>query len=260
MNDPDSASIIRGMHPPGAVLGAKPDPVRGGRTRVRAPGACGRSCRFMRLLMVSLLTISTACGAGTPPGRGGPRAAVAEPSPGEGASSPAHEPPADEPTADEPAASPSPDETGSVPAGAEEPDRYPARVVLEPPGEEPVEVRVELALTEPQRARGLMHRRHLPDDAGMLFVFDRMDHLSFWMENTLIPLDMVFIDDAMRVVGVVESAEPLTRDAREVDGESRYVLEVNGGFAGRHGIAAGTPVRFENVPSADADGNEEMER
>lgn len=124
-------------------------------------------------------------------------------------------------------------------------------VVLLPEGREPVTVKVEVAANDPARERGLMYRRHLAEDAGMLFVFDRMEHQSFWMENTYIPLDMIFIDDALRVVGVVENAEPLTEDAREVEGESRYVLEVNAGFARQHDILPGTQVRFENFEEVD---------
>jgi uncharacterized membrane protein (UPF0127 family) len=83
----------------------------------------------------------------------------------------------------------------------------------------------------------------------MLFVFDRMEHQSFWMKNTFISLDIIFIDETMRVVGVVEDATPLTEDAREVEGDSRYVLEVSAGFARRHAIGPGTVVTFENVRS-----------
>lgn len=134
------------------------------------------------------------------------------------------------------------------PTEPERPAEEPAVVLVHGEGE-PVRVRVELAVTPAQRQRGLMHRRSLPRDAGMLFVFPRMEHQSFWMDNTYIPLDMIFIDDDLRVVGVVEDAEPLTEDAREVEGDSRYVLEVNAGFARRHGIGPGTRVRFENLPS-----------
>ena len=192
----------------------------------------------MHRVMVSLLTISAACGSAPAPERGPerPRAAAGRtPSPG--------------------AADPGED-AEVAPEHAEEMG-YPARVVLEPEGGRSVEVRVQLALTDPQRSRGLMHRRHLPEDAGMLFVFDRMEHQSFWMENTYIPLDIVFIDDQLRVVGVVHGAEPLTRDAREVEGASQYVLEVNAGFASRHDIRAGTPVRFENVPMDEAQDDRE---
>lgn len=124
-------------------------------------------------------------------------------------------------------------------------------VVLEPPGREPVRVRVEIAATDPVRQRGLMFRRHLDEDAGMLFLFEQEEHLSFWMENTYIPLDMIFIGADKRVVGVVENAEPLTRTSREVPGESQYVLEVNAGFARRNGLGPGTLARFLGV---DAEG------
>ncbi len=93
-----------------------------------------------------------------------------------------------------------------------------------------------------------MYRRSMPEDAGMLFVYEQMEERSFWMENTFIPLDMVFIDAAGHVVGVAADTEPLTRDGRMVNGQSQYVLEVNAGFANRHGIGQDTAVRFEGVP------------
>ena len=82
----------------------------------------------------------------------------------------------------------------------------------------------------------------------MLFLFDRASVQSFWMKNTLISLDMIFIDENFRVVGVVENAEPLTLDPRTVGAPSRYVLEVNAGVAARHGIGTGSVVEFVNVP------------
>jgi uncharacterized membrane protein (UPF0127 family) len=122
------------------------------------------------------------------------------------------------------------------------------RVWLEPPGRDPVAVIVEVARTPAQTQRGLMFRRHLEPDHGMLFQFARSRQLTFWMRNTFIPLDMVFITDDLRVLGVVENATPETDDPREVEGDSRYVLEVNAGFAREHGITPGTRVRFEDVP------------
>ena len=82
----------------------------------------------------------------------------------------------------------------------------------------------------------------------MLFLFDRAEVQTFWMKNTLIPLDMIFIGDNLRVVGVVENAEPMTLSPRTVGMPSRFVLEVNGGFAARFGIAADTTVDFVQVP------------
>jgi uncharacterized membrane protein (UPF0127 family) len=123
-----------------------------------------------------------------------------------------------------------------------------AAVTLTPPGKSPVRVSVELARTEEQRARGLMYRQHLPMDRGMLFLFSKDEIQSFWMKNTLIPLDLIFIKSDLTVAGVVENAEPMTQTPRSVASPSRYVLEVNGGYARQHGIAAGTPVAFDEVP------------
>jgi uncharacterized protein len=109
-------------------------------------------------------------------------------------------------------------------------------------------VAVELARSDEERTRGLMYRRELAPEAGMLFFFSENEERAFWMKNTLIPLDMVFIDDGGRVVGLVERAEPLTTSPRDPGVPSRYVLEVNGGWAARHGVRPGDRVEFENVP------------
>lgn len=123
-----------------------------------------------------------------------------------------------------------------------------ARVVLEPPGADPVVVDVEVVATGALRRRGLMFRRTLAPSAGMLFVFDRPDVQSFWMHDTYLRLDMIFIGADRRVVGLVENAAPLTDADRAVDAESQYVLEVHGGFAREHGITPGIAVRFEGLP------------
>jgi len=128
------------------------------------------------------------------------------------------------------------------------PEATGARVTLLPPGQAPVQVSVELAITPAERSRGLMFRKHLGEDDGMLFLFDREQPQSFWMRNTYIPLDMIFIRQDMTVLGVVENAEPETETSRNVPGSSRYVLEVNSGFARKHGVRADVPVRFEGVP------------
>jgi uncharacterized membrane protein (UPF0127 family) len=120
-------------------------------------------------------------------------------------------------------------------------------VVLRPEGQQEVLVRVELARTGEEKSRGLMFREHLEADAGMLFLYENETIRQFWMRNTLIPLDMLFISSDNRVVGIVENAEPQTDTLREVAQPSQYVLEVNGGFSAEHGITAGTPVEFRNI-------------
>lgn len=126
-------------------------------------------------------------------------------------------------------------------------DSKPAAVVLTSAAGE-LRIAVEVARTPRQRDRGLMYRQHLPPDHGMLFIFAHERIQSFWMKNTLIPLDMIFISKDMTIAGIVENAEPQTKTSRRVDAPSSYVLEVNGGWSKDHGVAAGTTVRFENIP------------
>ena len=81
----------------------------------------------------------------------------------------------------------------------------------------------------------------------MLFLLgDDEDH-AFYMRNTMIPLDMMFIRADKTIAGIVENAEPRTETLRRVGLPSRYVLEVNGGFSAAHGVKAGARVRFVNV-------------
>lgn len=118
-------------------------------------------------------------------------------------------------------------------------------------------VRVEIVADDESRARGLMFRDRLAPDAGMLFVFPASTELSFWMKNTLIPLDMIWIDDSQRVVGVLYDVPPCKADPCPSYGPpagvmARYVLEVAGSVARQHGIVAGSQLRFsgtENVVS-----------
>lgn len=109
-------------------------------------------------------------------------------------------------------------------------------------------MRVELANTPDTRTRGLMYRKHLDADAGMLFVFPQPAVQQFWMKNTPLPLDMIFIGADYKVVGIVENAKPFTTTGRGVGKQSQYVLEVNGGFAARHGIREGDRVDLLGIP------------
>lgn len=103
---------------------------------------------------------------------------------------------------------------------------------------------VELVDDRFEISRGLMCRREMQRTWGMLFLMEDTKVQRFWMQNTLIPLDMVFIDEDWTVVGAVARAEPLTRTSRSVGQPSRYVLELVAGEAARAGIDAGTRARF----------------
>jgi len=135
----------------------------------------------------------------------------------------------------------------SSPAAAPAP-APPATVAVDTGGRK-ITFHVELAMTPDQQSRGLMFRQSLATDAGMLFVFDRMSVHAFWMKNTLIPLDMLFIGADRRIVGIVANAEPKTETARTVGEPSQYVLEIGGGLSGQLGIRAGQLVDFQGVPS-----------
>jgi uncharacterized membrane protein (UPF0127 family) len=123
-----------------------------------------------------------------------------------------------------------------------------ARAVLESGGKTHV-VQVELADTPEKRERGLMFRKELADGQGMLFLFDEEGEHSFWMKDTLIPLDMIFVDSAGRVTGVLSRVRPLTLEPRN-GGTSRMVLEVPAGWAAAHGVRAGDRMRVEGIPPA----------
>jgi uncharacterized protein len=101
---------------------------------------------------------------------------------------------------------------------------------------------VELATDAAERAVGLMYRKELPEGRGMLFDFHDEQPVQFWMHNTYIPLDMIFITADGRVVRVVENAKPLSDDLIPSGRPVRAVLEVIGGTARKLGIAAGDRV------------------
>ncbi|HEY5923635.1 MAG TPA: DUF192 domain-containing protein [Kofleriaceae bacterium] len=134
---------------------------------------------------------------------------------------------------------PPPPSTNSAPYSG------PKVIVTSPKGD--VQVNVEVVATAAKITKGLMFRKHMPVDAGMLFLMGDERVHSFWMRNTLIPLDMLFIDRDMKVAGIVENAQPLTEDLRTIGKPSLYVLEVNAGWAKQHEVTAGAPVRFDGV-------------
>ncbi|MCP5085668.1 MAG: DUF192 domain-containing protein [Rhodobacteraceae bacterium] len=102
---------------------------------------------------------------------------------------------------------------------------------------------VEIADTNELRSQGLMFRETLPRYGGMLFLFRRAQPVSFWMKNTLIPLDMVFLDRRGRVVTVHENAVPHDRTAIFGGKKVLAVLEINGGLAGKLGLVPGAEMR-----------------
>jgi uncharacterized membrane protein (UPF0127 family) len=110
-----------------------------------------------------------------------------------------------------------------------------------------VAFQVEVADTPAKRELGLQYRRDLAESRGMIFLFPKEEQLSFWMKNTPIALDMIFISAERKIVGIVENTVPFSLEARSVSNRSRYVLEINGGLSRRHGFKAGDEVRFKGL-------------
>jgi uncharacterized protein len=106
----------------------------------------------------------------------------------------------------------------------------------------PQKFAIELALSDAQTEQGLMFRRSMAPDAGMLFDFKSPTNVTMWMKNTLIPLDMLFLDSSGRIIDIHERAVPLSTDIIAGKAPARYVIELNGGTVARLGIKPGDQV------------------
>ena len=111
---------------------------------------------------------------------------------------------------------------------------------------------VELALTPEDQANGLMFRESLPEKTGMLFVFPEPSPHHFWMKNTMIPLDMIWLDEAGKVLFVSANTPPCKADPCPTygpDGPAFRVLEIAGGLAEKEGVKVGTVLRLLEIPN-----------
>ena len=108
----------------------------------------------------------------------------------------------------------------------------------------------EVAATNPERMQGLMHRRMMPENRGMLFVFPDVSRHAMWMENTYLPLSVAFIDGD-GIIANIEDMKPHTRDAHPAIKPVRYALEMNQGWFAKRGIKAGAKIEgLEKAPPA----------
>lgn len=112
-------------------------------------------------------------------------------------------------------------------------------------------VKVEIAKTEEERVLGLMFRHSIPEDRGMLFIFEKEDFQSFWMKNCFFPLDLIFIDKNGKIVDIKENFQPCKEDpcpTYKSKEKALYVLEVQGGFCRKNNITTGIflklPLKF----------------
>jgi uncharacterized protein len=106
---------------------------------------------------------------------------------------------------------------------------------------------VELADTMQERAVGLMYRRHMDRDHGMLFDMETTAEANFWMENTYISLDIIFIGEDGKVVSIIENAPTLSRALQRSGGPVRFVLELNAGLARKIGLKPGDKVSHPSI-------------
>ncbi|MGB9042141.1 MAG: DUF192 domain-containing protein [Pseudolabrys sp.] len=106
---------------------------------------------------------------------------------------------------------------------------------------------IEVMASYQERALGLMFRRSLPENSGMLFIYDPPQPATMWMKNTLIPLDMVFISSDARVHRIESNAEPFSETLIPSDGDVVGVLELNGGEAGKIGLRRGDKVIYPGL-------------
>lgn len=110
-------------------------------------------------------------------------------------------------------------------------------------------ISVEVADTPTSRAQGLMYRESLAPESGMFFVFPEEGIRNFWMKNTLMPLDILFLSSSQEIVGIAQNAEPC-RDGEvcphiSSEQNAQYVLELSGGFVEENGISLGDRVEFD---------------
>lgn len=103
---------------------------------------------------------------------------------------------------------------------------------------------MELATTEEEHARGLMFRKQMDENKGMLFLFQDEDWRSFWMHNTLIPLDIIYVNAKRQVVSISKNANTMDDTSLPSEAPAMYVIEINAGLCDKYGIDKGTVVNF----------------
>lgn len=107
-----------------------------------------------------------------------------------------------------------------------------------------IRIDVELALDEEARNTGLMFRNNIPEFGGMFFVFPYEEPRSFWMKNTRIPLDILYISTELEIVSIAENAVPYSLKSLPSEGPAKYVLELNGGFCQKHNVKKGDKIKY----------------
>ena len=105
---------------------------------------------------------------------------------------------------------------------------------------------LEAASTPRTRERGLMFRKEMKENEGMVFIFPEEGPHSFWMKNTYIPLDMIFLDKDMKIRGILHKVPILNLEPRSIEEDSQYIIELNGRAAEKSGLSAGNRAVFDD--------------
>lgn len=108
-------------------------------------------------------------------------------------------------------------------------------------------IKIEFAETDTEMMQGLMYRESMAENEGMLFIYSYRQEMNFWMKNTHIPLDLVFIDEDGSIVDLAENTSPFSEKNINSPTLSRYVLEVNAGYCAKHYIIIGDKVKWERL-------------
>ena len=103
---------------------------------------------------------------------------------------------------------------------------------------------IEVAQTPDEEQQGLMFRRSMADSLGMLFVFDVEEQQSFWMKNTYIPLDIIYVGAKKEIVSIAQNCKTLSEESIPSEGPAKYVVEVNGGYSAKQGLKKGDKIDY----------------
>jgi uncharacterized protein len=115
---------------------------------------------------------------------------------------------------------------------------------LDNKGKELAKIDIEIVETEAEHNQGLMYRTHMGEFQGMLFLFEKPEPRKFWMRNTYISLDIIYVNENKEVVSIQKNAAPMNDESLPSEKKAQYVVEVNAGFSDKFGIEPGCKIRY----------------
>ncbi|MFI5171419.1 MAG: DUF192 domain-containing protein [Chitinophagales bacterium] len=110
-----------------------------------------------------------------------------------------------------------------------------------------VKINIEIADNDAERQQGLMNRSFMSNEKGMLFIFDKEEPQAFWMKNTIIPLDIIYVNTNNEIVSIYENTQPFSETSLPSRRPAIYVVEVNGGFCAQYKIGVGSKISFTRI-------------